>query len=85
MAIKDFDTEKPKSAIAVSAVLSAVTRPAPSLCVILSEKRLAATVPPEIIIETIPAHESGTDSSVTMVGHAAPSRESGSPRLINAM
>ena len=41
-------------------------------------------VPPEMIIVTIPAYEIGTPNCGCMTGHADPSSESGSPKLINA-
>ena len=41
-------------------------------------------VPPEIIMETNPMYEIGTLKAACIVGHAEPSSESGSPRLIKA-
>ncbi len=76
--------ENPKRDTAVMAVLIAVTLPAPNLSVIRSLIRLETTVPKAITIYTIPAYDNGTENSVYMVGHAAPSIESGRPRLINA-
>ena len=40
-------------------------------------------VPPEMIMEMIPAQDTGTPRPPYMEGQAAPSRESGRPRLIN--
>jgi hypothetical protein len=42
-------------------------------------------VPPDIIMEINPAPAIGRDKSARTVGHAAPSIESGSPKLINAI
>ena len=53
---KEFDTENPNSAIAVSRVLRAVTSPVPNFLVSLSEYRLETIVLAEIIIDIIP-HE----------------------------
>ena len=39
----------------------------------------------EMIMERIPAQDTGTPSSGYMVGQADPSRESGRPRLIKAV
>ena len=64
--------------------LIAVTFPVPSAFVSRSLCRLETIVPAEIIIDMIPAYETGTPNSWYMVGHAEPSRESGSPRLIKA-
>jgi hypothetical protein len=38
-----------------------------------------------MIMERIPAQDTGTPSSGYMVGQADPSRESGRPRLMNEM
>ena len=80
---KELDIENPNRAIAVVRTLIAVTSPAPSFLVILSESKLDTTVPAEIIIETIPAYDSCALRSVTIIGQAEPSKESGKPRLIN--
>jgi hypothetical protein len=83
--IKDFEIEKPNKAAAVIITLIAVTSPAPSLLVILSDNRLDIMVHPAISIVNIPAYDIGTPSSPYIIGHADPSKESGSPRLINEM
>ena len=57
------------------ATLTAVTAPVPSRRVSRSEARLETIVPPAMMIVTMP------DS---MVGQPAPTRESGSPRLMKA-
>ena len=77
-------TEKPKSAAAVIATLAAVTAPVPNRRVSLSLCRLETIVPSAMIMEMMPAYESGTPNSVFIVGQAEPSRESGRPRLIKA-
>ena len=41
-------------------------------------------VPSEMIMDTMPAHDSAAPSSPYMLGQAAPSTESGRPRLMNA-
>ena len=61
---------------------SAVTAPVPKRLVRRSLRRLEVIVPALITVDTIPANDSGTPSSGCIVGHAAPSSESGSPRLI---
>ena len=79
------ETEKPNSAAAVMATLRAVTFPVPSARVSRSLFRLETMVPSEMIMERIPAQDTGTPSSGYMVGQADPSRESGRPRLIKAV
>jgi hypothetical protein len=79
------ETENPNRATAVINTLIAVTSPAPSLLVSLSDIRLDTTVPHEIIMVTIPAYERDTSNCSYIVGHAEPSKESGSPRLIKAI
>ena len=76
--------EKPNSATAVVATLSAVTLPVPSLLLSRSLARLDTIVPAEMIMDTPPAHDTPAPSWGYMVGHAAPSRASGRPRLMNA-
>ena len=76
--------ENPKRAAAVIATLMAVTFPVPSLRVSLSLCKLETIVPAAINAERIPAQERGTPNSTYISGHAAPSMESGKPRLINA-
>ena len=80
--VNDFPKENPKRAIAVRNTLIVVTRPVPSFRFILSESRLDMIVPAEIIIEIIPAIERDAEKSFDIIGHAEPSKESGSPRLI---
>ena len=41
-------------------------------------------VPAEITIDMPPAHDIGTPNCWSMDGHAAPSKESGKPRLMKA-
>jgi hypothetical protein len=53
--IKEFDTENPNNAAAVINTLIAVTSPAPSFLVSLSDRRLDTIVPPAIIIVITPA------------------------------
>ena len=65
--------------------LMAVTLPVPRVRVSRSLCRLERMVPSEMIMERIPAQDTGTPSSGYMVGQADPSRESGRPRLIKAM
>ena len=60
----------------------AVTFPVPRRLVSLSLCRLDRMVPTAMIMEMIPAQEIGTWSVPYMEGQAAPSRESGSPKLI---
>ena len=81
---KDLLSEKPSSASAVRSTLSAVTSPAPSLRVSRSLCRLDTTVPRAMMVEMTPAQETGTPNPACMLGHADPSSESGSPKLMNA-
>ena len=76
--------EKPNSAAAVMPTLMAVTLPAPSARVNRSLFRLETMVPKEMIMDRMPAWDTGTPSNGYMDGHADPSRESGRPRLMNA-
>ena len=76
--------ENPNSATAVVRTLTAVIFAAPNLTFSRSLKRLETTVPAAITIEMMPAQETVAPSSWYMIGHAAPNRESGSPRLMNA-
>ena len=76
--------EKPIKAKAVIPALITVTLPAPSRRVSLSLKRLDTIVPKAIIIYIIPAYDRRTLNCGYITGHAAPSKESGSPKLINA-
>jgi hypothetical protein len=61
-----------------------VTKPVPNFLINLSLNRLDIIVPPDIIIETIPAYEMGTFIFGYIDGQAEPRSESGSPRLIKA-
>ena len=79
------EMENPNSAAAVIPTLMAVTLPVPRVRVSRSLCRLERMVPSEMIMERMPAQETGTPSSGYMVGQADPSRESGRPRLIKAM
>ena len=76
--------EKPSSATAVVATLSAVTRPVPRRVLSRSLARLDTMVPAEMIIDTPPAHDTPAPSWGYILGHAAPSSASGRPRLMNA-
>ena len=76
--------EKPNSATAVVATLSAVTLPVPSLLLRRSLARLETIVPAEMIMDTPPAHDTPAPSWGYMLGHAAPSSASGRPRLMKA-
>ena len=76
------ETEKPRSAAAVIRTLPKATVPVFSRRSSLPENRLEITVPQEMMAERIPAQDTGTCSCGCIAGHAAPSRESGSPRLI---
>jgi hypothetical protein len=57
---KEFDTENPKRARAVSKPLTAMMSPIPNFFVSLSDKRLEIIVLPAIIMEIIPAYDKGT-------------------------
>ena len=78
------EKENPNSAAAVSATLHAVTRPGPNRAVRRSLARLEVMVPRQMMTDTIPAQDSCAPSWGYMDGHAAPSRESGRPRLMKA-
>ena len=54
----------------------------PSAPVSRSLARAEMTVPTEMMVEMPPAQDSGTPSAGYILGHAAPSSESGRPRLI---
>ena len=82
--MKEPETEKPKRAAAVMATLTAVTSPGPKRRVTRSLARAEMTVQADIIMDIIPAKETGTPSWGYMLGQAEPSRESGRPRLIKA-
>ena len=64
---------------------TAVTRPAPNRSVMRSLSSAETMVPALIVIEMPPAHETGAPRSWLIVGHAAPSRASGRPRLMKAI
>lgn len=74
--------ENKNNAAAVVVTLTAVTKPVPNFFVNLSLKRLETTVPRHIIIDIIPAYDSGASKSIRITGHAEPSNESGKPKLI---
>ena len=76
--------EKPNSATAVVATLSAVTLPVPRRPLSQSLARLDTMVPAEIIMDTPPAQDTPAPSGAYMDGQAAPSSASGRPRLMNA-
>lgn len=76
--------EKPISAAAVRNTLISVTICVLSFRVKRSDIRLEHMVPPDIIMDTMPILEMGTPNIWRMAGQAAPNRESGRPRLINA-
>ena len=76
--------EKPKSAAAVMATLTAVTSAVPKRLVIRSDRRLDTMVPAAMIMEITPAKESSAPKSRRMTGQAEPSSESGRPRLMKA-
>ena len=76
--------EKPNSATAVVATLSAVTRPVPRRVLSRSLARLDTMVPTEMIMDTPPAQDTPAPSCGYMLGHAAPSSASGRPRLMKA-
>src|SRR3546814_6465605 len=78
------ESEKPNNASAGSKTREVVTAATPNLAINLALNKLETTVPPAIIMEMIPAKWMGTAKSTYIVGHAGPSNESGSPRLINA-
>ena len=75
-------SEKANSASAVIPVLTAVTGPAPNRFVSLSLIRLETIVPSPMVIDMMLAKLSGELNSTRITGHAEPSSESGSPRLI---
>ena len=79
-----MESEKPNSAAAVKNVLTAVTTPVPNFRTRRSLARLEMTVQTVIVKETSPAEATDAPSEEYMLGHAAPKRESGSPRLTNA-
>jgi len=70
--------------MAVIATLTNVTIPVPKRLIHRSLIRLEKIVPPDIIIESIPALSIDTPKPIYMDGHALPKRESGKPKLINA-
>lgn len=71
-------------AAAVSSTLQATTSGVPIFAASLSVDRAEAMVHTEMIMVTMPAHDTFAPSSWCMTGQAAPSSESGSPRLIKA-
>jgi hypothetical protein len=76
--------ENPKSAKAVIKTLTATILPEPNFLFSLSLKKLEMIVPTEIIIEIMPAKDTGTLILSCKTGQAEPRSESGNPRLINA-
>jgi hypothetical protein len=50
-----------------------------------SDARLEQIVPPAMIMVMMPAKATGTPRSWCMTGQPAPTKESGSPRLMKAM
>ena len=64
--------------------LMAVTLPVPSARISRSLCKLDTTVPRAMMVEMTPALDTGTPNCACMLGHAAPSSESGRPRLMNA-
>jgi hypothetical protein len=61
----------------------AVSFPVPSLLIDLPLNNVEIIVPQEIIIDIIPAYDTGTFNVSYMLGHAEPKRVSGNPRLMN--
>ena len=61
-----------------------VSLPVPNRCINLPLNKLEIIVPPQTIIDIIPALENPTDKSACITGHAEPNNESGNPKLINA-
>ncbi|GIP14738.1 hypothetical protein J40TS1_03800 [Paenibacillus montaniterrae] len=76
--------EKPSKAPAVRRQLSSVILPVPKRWIKEPLTKLETIVPPAIIIEISPAEPIDAPISGHMTGHADPSKESGSPKLINA-
>ena len=76
--------EKPNIPAMVMATLTVTTTPVPKRRLIRSERRLEMMVQAEMIMVTIPAALIGIPISWYISGQAEPSRESGSPRLMNA-
>lgn len=66
------------------ATLTSVTHPVPNRANRRALSKLETTVPQDTIMEIMPAKDMGASNSFCMEGHAEPSRESGSPRLIKA-
>ena len=75
----------PVRAAAVNATLNSVVRPVPSLATRRLVNRLEITVHRLVIMAAVPALSTGTAKPLTISGQAAPSRESGRPRLTNAL
>ena len=67
------------------ATLTAVTLLGPKRRFSRWLSRLDTTVPTEMIMKITPAKDTGTPSSGTILGQAAPSRPSGRPRLMKAI
>ncbi|MMZ60654.1 hypothetical protein D1872_227620 [compost metagenome] len=74
----------PSKAPAVMMQLTSVTCPVPNRFNTAPLARLDTIVPAATIMNSIPAVSNGAPKSGRMTGQAAPSKESGSPRLIKA-
>jgi len=61
----------------------AVSFPVPSLYIDFPLNNVEKIVPPEMIIDIIPAYDTGTFNVLYMLGQADPKRASGNPRLMN--
>jgi hypothetical protein len=81
---KDGAKEKPNKAPAVISTLTIVTFPVPNLRSTFPLNRLDIMVPPETVIEIIPAVAKDSFKSSRITGQVTPNKESGNPRLINA-
>ncbi|MOA29898.1 hypothetical protein D3C78_1509420 [compost metagenome] len=82
--IREGDHAKPSKAPAVRIQLARVTFPVPNRARTEPLARLETIVLPAITMESTPAVPSDAFRSILITGHAAPSRESGNPKLINA-
>lgn len=82
---KREEKENPSKARAVINTLMVVTFPVVSLWLSLSENKLEMMVFPAMIRDRIPAYDTGTFNKTCMAGQAVPKRESGRPKLMNAI
>ncbi|MNV82600.1 hypothetical protein D3C71_1763450 [compost metagenome] len=82
--ISEGERAKPVNAPAVITQLTRVTFPVPKRRSTDPLIRLDTIVPAATIINNRPAVSSGAPKSTCMTGHAEPSKESGSPKLIKA-